>query len=66
MVRIFLVVVSVLLMFLIPGLFVYLVQQNKITDMNIIVNSLMPLISLIVLCIGLYKIISVLQEIKDK
>ena len=65
MTRIFLVVVSVLSIFFVPSLFVYLVK-NKTTDMDIIVNSLMPVIILIVLSIGLYKVVSVLEEIRDK
>lgn len=65
MVRIFLVLVSVCSIFFVPSLFVYLVK-NKTTDMDIIVNSLMPVIILIVVCIAFYKIITVLEEIRDK
>jgi len=65
MTRIFLVVVSVLSIFFVPSLFVYLVK-NKTTDLDIVTNSLMPVIILIVICIAFYKIIAVLEEIRDK
>ncbi|MBA7472799.1 hypothetical protein ES707_08131 [subsurface metagenome] len=65
MVRIFLVLVSVCSIFFAPGLFIYVVR-NKATDLDIVVNSLMPVIILIVVCIALYKIIAVLEEIRDK
>jgi len=65
MTRILLVLVSVCSIFFVPSLFIYLINK-KITDLNILVNSLMPVIILIVLSIALYKIISVLEEIRDK
>lgn len=65
MAKVFLVLVTTVSIFFIPSLFVYLVK-NKTTDMDIIVNSIMPIIILIVLCIALYKIISILEEIRDK
>ena len=65
MTRIFLVLVSVCSIFFVPGLFVYVVR-NKTTDLDIVVNSLMPVIILIVVCIAFYKIISLLEEIRDK
>jgi hypothetical protein len=66
MTRIFLVLVSVCSIFFVPSLFVYLVKSKKITDLDIITNSLMPVIILIILSIALYKIIAVLEEIRDK
>lgn len=65
MARIFLVVVSVCSILFIPSVFFWL-RDNKVTDMMVIVNSLLPIIILIVLSIALYKIISVLEEIRDK
>jgi len=65
MARIFLVLVSVCSIFFIPGLFIWL-AKNKPTEPDIIVNSLMPVIILIILSIALYKIIAVLEEIRDK
>ena len=65
MTRMFLVIVSVCSIFLIPSIFSW-IRKYEIKDMMIIVNSLLPIIILIVLSIALYKIISVLEEIREQ
>jgi len=65
MVRIFLIVVSICSVCAIPSISNWF-KEYEITNKVVIVNSLLPFIVLAVLCIALYKIIVVLEEIRDK
>lgn len=65
MIRLFLLVVSACSILFIPSILSW-IRKYEITDMMIIVNSLLPIIILIVLCLALHKVIVVLEEIRDK
>lgn len=65
MAKIFLVVVSVISLSFIPGL-IYWWNKWNITDAAVKINTMIPIFILMVLCIALHKIISILEEIRDK
>lgn len=65
MIRLFLLVVSAISALVIPSIFGWL-KEYEITNKLMITNSVLPLIVLAVLCIALYKIIKILEEIRDK
>ena len=65
MIRLFLLVVSACSACAIPSIFGWL-KEYEITNKLMITNSLLPFIVLAVLGIALYKIIKILEEIRDK
>jgi hypothetical protein len=65
MIRLFLLVVSACSVCAIPSISSWL-KEYEITNKLAITNSLLPFIVLAVVCIAFYRIIVILEEIRDK
>jgi len=65
MIKVLLVFFSVISMLFIPGL-IYWWNKWNITDGAVMINAIIPIFILMVLCIALHKIISILEEIRDR